>query len=163
VLTNCLYLQIYFFKNIRFAAPPVGNLRFAKPTPPILNDTIQTGAYGKSCVQSSAKPFSSGEESPKTGGSSNVAGVLSSILGWLTSTFDLGTLQGGAESGEDCLFLDLYVPGKALKGQAKLPIINWIYGGENIPLKPYTYLITNRCHQEQIFLEPKMGFIVELA
>jgi carboxylesterase type B len=123
--------QIYFFKNIRYAAPPVGNLRFSKPAPPTPNDTLQTGAYGKSCVQSNAKPFSSDEASPKSSDSFDFAGSLSSLLGWLSGTFDLGKLQGGAESGEDCLFLDLYVPGKALKGNVKLPIINWIYGGES--------------------------------
>jgi acetyl esterase/lipase len=42
---------------------------------------------------------------------------------------DLGVLMGGAPSSEDCLFLDVYVPGKALKGGKKLPVINWIYGG----------------------------------
>jgi hypothetical protein len=42
---------------------------------------------------------------------------------------DLGKLMGGASTSEDCLFLDLFVPGKALKGSAKLPVINWIYGG----------------------------------
>lgn len=42
---------------------------------------------------------------------------------------DLGKLMGGAASSEDCLFLDLYVPGKALKGGKKLPVVNWIYGG----------------------------------
>jgi len=33
-------------------------------------------------------------------------------------------------ASEDCLFLDVYVPAKALKaGAAKLPVVNWIYGG----------------------------------
>jgi hypothetical protein len=43
---------------------------------------------------------------------------------------DLGKLMGGASSSEDCLFLDLFVPGKALKGGKKLPVVNWIYGGK---------------------------------
>jgi carboxylesterase type B len=32
---------------------------------------------------------------------------------------------------EDCLFLDLYVPGKAIRDpvNSKLPVMNWIYGG----------------------------------
>lgn len=34
--------------------------------------------------------------------------------------------------GEDCLFLDVYVPGKALKGNVKLPIVNWLYGGMDV-------------------------------
>jgi hypothetical protein len=99
--------------------------------PPTPNDTLQTGAYGKSCVQSNAKPFLSGEENPKLNGSFDFIGAISSLINWLAGTFDLGKLQGGAESGEDCLFLDIYVPGKALKGQVKLPVINWIYGGKN--------------------------------
>jgi hypothetical protein len=106
-------------------------LRFAKPTPPAPNDTLQTGSYGKSCVQSNSKPFSTGEESPKSSSSFDLLGIAGSLFGFLSSSFDLGKLQGGGESGEDCLFLDLYVPRKALKGQVKLPIINWIYGGEH--------------------------------
>jgi carboxylesterase type B len=53
-------------------------------------------------------------------------------VGGLANGVDLGKLMGGGPSSEDCLFLDLYVPGKALKGQVKLPIINWIYGGAYI-------------------------------
>jgi carboxylesterase type B len=31
---------------------------------------------------------------------------------------------------EDCLYLDVYVPGKAVKDtKLKLPVVNWIYGG----------------------------------
>ncbi len=41
----------YTFKNIRFAAPPVGDLRWAKPAPPQVNKTIQDGSYGPKCVQ----------------------------------------------------------------------------------------------------------------
>jgi carboxylesterase type B len=44
----------------------------------------------------------------------------------------MGKLQGGEEMGEDCLFLDVYVPGKALKGNVKLPIVNWLYGGMDV-------------------------------
>ncbi|KAF2421100.1 alpha/beta-hydrolase [Tothia fuscella] len=124
--------DIYLFKNIRFATPPVGDLRFAKPAPPIRNDTIQTGAYGNTCVQSNAKPFATNEAAPKPGTGLDFTGLLSSFLGWLSPTLDLGLLQGGSSSGEDCLFLDLYVPGKALNGSVKLPIINWLYGGANI-------------------------------
>jgi len=75
-------------------------------------------------------------------------GVLGSIAGALGNLVDLGTLASQAkETGEDCLFLDVFVPGmwslelgmerigadtlpaKALKGDVKLPIVNWIYGG----------------------------------
>jgi carboxylesterase type B len=42
---------------------------------------------------------------------------------------DLGQAQGGDREQEDCLFLDVVVPGKALRGTEKLPVLNWIYGG----------------------------------
>ena len=45
----------YIFKNIRFAAPPVGDLRWAKPAPPQKNTTIQDGTYGNKCVQAAIK------------------------------------------------------------------------------------------------------------
>ena len=47
------------------------------------------------------------------------------------SPWDLGRLLGGGPQSEDCLFLDVYVPGKALNGSshAKMPVVNWIYGG----------------------------------
>ena len=45
----------YIFKNIRFAAPPVGDLRWAKPAPPQKNTTVQDGSYGNKCVQAAIK------------------------------------------------------------------------------------------------------------
>lgn len=41
----------YVFRNIRYAAPPVGDLRWAKPAPPQLNNTTQDGSYGPQCIQ----------------------------------------------------------------------------------------------------------------
>ena len=43
--------QIYTFKNIRYAAPPTGNLRFAKPAPPAQQSGVQDGSYGPICKQ----------------------------------------------------------------------------------------------------------------
>jgi carboxylesterase type B len=45
---------------------------------------------------------------------------------------DLGKAMGGGPTSEDCLFLDIYVPGKALNGKVKVPVINWLYGGAYI-------------------------------
>jgi len=44
--------DVYIFANIRFAAPPVGNLRWAEPTDPIVEDGIQDGSVGGTCFQS---------------------------------------------------------------------------------------------------------------
>jgi hypothetical protein len=57
---------------------------------------------------------------------------LGNLVGSFTNSLDLGKLMGGSQTSEDCLFLDLYVPSKALKGGVKLPVINWIYGGAYI-------------------------------
>lgn len=59
--------------------------------------------------------------------------VMGSSLGGLAGSFmgglDLGLIMGGGKESEDCLFLDVIVPGKAIRGEAKLPVVNWIYGG----------------------------------
>lgn len=114
-----LIVQIYVFKNIRFAAPPVGPLRFAKPAPPVPTDKLQNGAQGGTCAQSFPQGLINGA----------LGSGLGSLAGGIIGSLDIGKIMGGGTSSEDCLFLDLYVPGKALKGDVKLPIINWIYGG----------------------------------
>jgi carboxylesterase type B len=96
--------QIYTFKNIRFGAPATGDLRWAPPQKPAVNNTIQDGKYGPSCPQTAMPGF--------PGDPNTVANLV-----W-----------GGAS--EDCLFLNLYVPGKALKDPStKLPVIVSLYGG----------------------------------
>jgi carboxylesterase type B len=86
--------DVYAFRNIRYAASPVGDLRFAPPAPPEPVAEIQDGSYGPLCLQFT----------------------------------DEGAVKEG--SGEDCLFLDVYVPGSALKSQTKkLSVMLYIYGG----------------------------------
>ncbi|KAI9163608.1 Secreted lipase [Paramyrothecium foliicola] len=43
--------DVYTFRNVRFAAPPVGALRFAQPAPPEPVNEIQDGSYGNMCLQ----------------------------------------------------------------------------------------------------------------
>jgi carboxylesterase type B len=102
-------MQIYIFKNIRFAAPPVGNLRWQKPQPPAKETTIQDGKTGHVCVQAQPGTKPIGAPMP-----SKPAGTIGIGFG-----------------NEDCLFLDLFVPGKALKAPAtsKLPVVVWVFGG----------------------------------
>jgi para-nitrobenzyl esterase len=81
------------FLGIRFAAPPVGNLRFAPPAPPAsVPGTVSASAFGSPCPQS-ASPF-------------------------------------GSESiNEDCLFLNVYVPGSVVSARNNLPVMVFFYGG----------------------------------
>ncbi|KAF2396587.1 alpha/beta-hydrolase [Trichodelitschia bisporula] len=89
--------DVFIFKNIRFAAPPVGNLRWAKPASPRPIAEIQDGSDGRQCVQA---------------GQARAA---------------------GPPAGEDCLFLDVTVPGRVLREKGlKLPVVNWVYGGAYI-------------------------------
>ncbi|PGH18731.1 hypothetical protein AJ80_04385 [Polytolypa hystricis UAMH7299] len=108
--------DIYFFRNIRFAAPPVGDLRWEKPAPPGKEDGVQNGSYGPSCVQE--VPF----------GLLGLSGLSSTPFGDITNSLVNGV---AGDMSEDCLFLDLHVPGKAVRNpeKHKLPVIMWFYGG----------------------------------
>jgi len=87
--------------NLAFsaAAPPVGPLRFASPTPPdSWTDVLNVTQPAPKCV---------------TG---NVLAVLD---------------KNAVEGQEDCLYLNVFVPAAALHQgtTAKLPVLQWIYGG----------------------------------
>lgn len=38
--------DFYLYKNIRYAAPPLGSLRFQEPQPPYLETTVNNGSIG---------------------------------------------------------------------------------------------------------------------
>jgi len=49
----------YVFKNIRFAAPPLGDLRFRKPAAPLHESEVRNGSYpavSTACAQPAAVP-----------------------------------------------------------------------------------------------------------
>lgn len=112
-------LQIYVFKNIRFAAPPVGNLRWAKPAPPNPESSIQDGSYGPICVQAPIQ----GPQLTGPGASSPIGQALNQFLAGIP-------IPSFKAASEDCLFLDVYVPAKAVENPGlRLPVISWFYGG----------------------------------
>ncbi|KAI1913176.1 hypothetical protein LOZ61_002943 [Ophidiomyces ophidiicola] len=96
--------DVYTFRNIRYAAPPTGNLRWAKPAPPDYVSGIQDGSYGHNCIAATLPPPYDNDP----------------VFRRLVKT-----------GAEDCLFLDVYVPGKVIriKKSWKLPVVFWIYGG----------------------------------
>lgn len=131
--------DIYVFKNIRFAAPPVGNLRWAKPAPPQNVDGVQDGSYGPVCMQ--AAP-AKGLNFLGPGNNSPVGSALNQFLAGIP----VALFNSGAE---DCLFLDVYVPGKAVRnpGSYKLPVVVWLYGGAYCKCNPHSvpYRHTDYC------------------
>jgi carboxylesterase type B len=101
------------FRNIRFAAPPLGDLRWEKPAPPLKEEKIQDGSIGHSCL---GTPF---------------GGVSASLPPGAAAAAASGALPAMSSPSEDCLFLDLVVPAKVLESTEKhqLPVLTWIYGG----------------------------------
>ncbi|KAK6539036.1 hypothetical protein TWF694_010583 [Orbilia ellipsospora] len=93
--------DFYKFKNIRFAAPPTGALRWQRPAAPLQEPGIQTGSVGYQCMQATPD--------------------------FLKLVYPVLTIE---PQSEDCLFLDVYVPAAAIRGQVKnLPVMFWLYGG----------------------------------
>jgi hypothetical protein len=108
--------DVYTFSNIRYAQPPVGDLRFRAPLAPETNrSTIRNGSESITCAQgipnwqfvaldvispyiASQKPFNL---TSWEAGFENASGTVPSDL--------------NAHSTEDCLFLDVHVPRKVLE------------------------------------------------
>ncbi|KAJ4984093.1 carboxylesterase family protein [Stagonosporopsis vannaccii] len=122
----------YNFSNIRYAAPPVGDLRFAPPQAPAENrSSINTGNLNRICPQ--AGPAWSAQAQQ----------FLTSVVLGVPYNTSTNYVPPGANSSsrvpaadprenEDCLFLDVSVPqdvlAKAGKGYGA-PVLVWIYGG----------------------------------
>lgn len=90
------------YKNIRFAKPPLGDLRFRKPEmPPPKQDGIQNG---------SAPPF------------------LMDCVSSVPPELAVPGLNGTSWGQEDCLFLNVRVPDGVQEGD-NVPVLHWLYGG----------------------------------
>src|SRR3954462_15194922 len=97
------------FRGVPFAAPPVGDLRWAPPRPPERwgSKPREAKTFGAACTQT----------------------LRSSGSGQWTSEYMSPEAPGVSE---DCLFLNIWTPA-ALAGSARppanLPVLFWIYGG----------------------------------
>ncbi|KAK2745655.1 hypothetical protein FQN57_003551 [Myotisia sp. PD_48] len=89
------------YNNIRFAQPPVGNLRFRQPkVPPPKANGIQDGAapkFSTDCVNAVPGMFGN---------------IGTPVRSW---------------GREDCLFLNVRVP-EGVKEGDKVPVIHWVHG-----------------------------------
>ncbi|KAF9541669.1 alpha/beta-hydrolase, partial [Agrocybe pediades] len=117
VLTNATNTQ---FLGIRYAAPPTGTLRFAAPSPPSPTPAAQTADTQPSiCFQanglglSSSSPFSQLHNNATSTNPQQRRDVLAAV----------------PAASEDCLFLDVVVPGKLGGSNDGLPVVVWIHGG----------------------------------
>ncbi|KAI1724149.1 carboxylesterase family domain-containing protein [Ditylenchus destructor] len=91
------------FLGIPFAEPPVGKLRFRKPVPKSSwRDPFNATTHPNSCVQSLDTYF----------------GDFDGAQMW----------NSNVPSSEDCLYLNLYVPGK-VDSSRRMAVLIWIYGG----------------------------------
>ncbi|KAF8808598.1 carotenoid ester lipase precursor [Phlegmacium glaucopus] len=98
------------FLGIPFAAPPVGNLRFAPPQPPVAFSGIrQVTTFGPACFQH-ALNFS----------------VFDPLN--FPSLVEVFAASIPSVASEDCLFINVVRPAN-LHSSKKLPVLFWIYGG----------------------------------
>ncbi|KAJ6016159.1 hypothetical protein N7540_010750 [Penicillium herquei] len=126
---------LYNFSNIRYAAPPVGDLRFRAPVAPARNRTkVQNGTVGRVCPQAVPIWFEYIEPpfllSILEGTQFNLSTDISSYP-YVPTTPDPRTT-------EDCLFLDVIVPEEVFNRsrssrissrKSLAPVLVWIDGG----------------------------------
>ena len=110
---------IYNFKGVPFAAPPIGNLRWAAPTPaPKWSEAHMASAFGNRCMQPSD--------------------VEGGFFTRLIEGHGLGTIknflikravasQKPSPMSEDCLYLN--VRSGNIGSGTKQPVMVWIHGG----------------------------------
>lgn len=124
--------RFYNFSNIRYAAPPLGELRFAPPKAPAENrSSVNVGNIGRICPQASP-----------AWGAQGAAFLTSLVLGsplnntrpYVPPAVNASTRLPPQDprTSEDCLFLDVFVPEKILKSAGQgygAPVLVWIYGG----------------------------------
>ena len=116
-------LGSYNFSNIPFAAPPVGELRWKKPQPPVTNRAVvNTGSIGRICPQASPN----WEDAAGTFAVEYVLyGPAAFDFPEPTVTTDLPDPFFDGRISEDCLYLDVVVPKKIWddRNTTKAPVL----------------------------------------
>lgn len=96
--------NIQYFRGMRYAAPPTGDLRWKAPQPPSAVQGVQDASmFGSECIQG-------------TVGGTPIQGLLKSKSAQLPG------------HSEDCLFVNVYLPPNATV-QGSLPVAVYIHGG----------------------------------
>ncbi|CAG9984033.1 unnamed protein product [Clonostachys byssicola] len=124
--------EVYQFSNIRYAQPPVGDLRFRAPRPPLTNrNEIQNGSQPRTCPQGvagwQARAFG------PIGAFTN--GKPFTLEAWeqAIQNSSIPPIDFNKASSEDCLFLDVHVPKKIFKSKCGAPIHGggYAFGSKN--------------------------------
>ena len=141
--------KLYKFQNIRYAAPPIGNLRFRAPQPPLIapGGEVEDGHGRKECLQATIKWGDNFPDEPcedcecckeddydgsciePCDENKPLWGPSKRLLGGLIPSFNLTDPK---LYSEDCLFLDVWAPKDVLDEKRKVPVLVWIYGGAYI-------------------------------
>jgi carboxylesterase type B len=109
-VTNATHTQ---FLGMRYAAPPTGSSRFKAPAAPATTPGVQVA---------------NAEPSMCFGASSGVAGTTPFRASSALRREKRAADAADAGPSEDCLFVNVYIPGNL--GQRKnLPVVFWIHGG----------------------------------
>ena len=127
--------SFYNFSNIRYAQPPIGDLRFRAPVPVSgKSSAINDGSLGRICPQAIpawiliadqfTPAYTSGQPFNLTAAEAAIAQASGSAP------------AQDPRTSEDCLFLDVLVPetifGKSTRtvnASSGAPVLVWIYGG----------------------------------
>ncbi|KAE9363396.1 alpha/beta-hydrolase, partial [Stipitochalara longipes BDJ] len=125
--------QYYNFTNIRYGAPPLGNLRFSAPVAPLtVTPGIQDGgSVPVQCVSAIPNWVIVGEEWL-------IEGIQSVDVDAGYTPPNLTTLPPPVQGvSEDCLFLDVLTPQAVFEkaggvGYAGAPVLVWIHGGGQV-------------------------------
>ncbi|KAF9881689.1 acetylcholinesterase [Colletotrichum karsti] len=118
----------YNFSNIRYAAPPIGDLRFRLPVEPTGRQCrVDDGSVGRVCPQSSGNWSLISNNFTKAYVNGQPFDYNAAVAALPKSP---RVVSADNRTTEDCLFLDVIAPETAFgKNKTKLPVLIYVYGG----------------------------------
>ncbi|KAF9635128.1 Carboxylesterase type B [Lasiodiplodia theobromae] len=124
----------YNFSNIRYAAPPLGNLRFRKPEPALTDrSVVNDGNTNRICPQGSANWGIVGTFLLDYIATGKLPNISTSAINDVINSDTVTNVTRDPRESEDCLFLDVIVPQgvfeNAGSGHRGAPVLVWIHGG----------------------------------